>query len=783
MSQHLSWRPRCTLAAAAVSTVLACGVAVPAIASSASQAGRALAPAAAARVPAAAPVLLINGERLEAVAGPAGGAAIAVARGSGPSSLMTLGLGGRVEEIPGDALPYLGHGLDPGLFDLGALRRAETAGRLPLHVTFPRKRPKLPGVTVTRSGPGYEDGYLTASGAKTFGAALARQYLGDHAVASYGRDGLFGGGTKIALAGAPAPALAAGPALPMRTLTMSARSLQGHPDTGDFVILHNEDNPLRLGHLGLGEIGYFSHGTAKFNVPAGHYWAIGVFTGDGGRRERMVVLPQFTVRGSTTVHLAERSATSQIGFSTPRPAALRYTRFIVWRGAGNGDLVGHGWSGSGISLWVNPTTSKPTVGWLQTQTAAQLTSPPGASGTPYAYNLDYLGPRGTIPVQHFDASPASLATVHENYYQDVASTGSWCTIGGHVLADGAFAFSCLLVPFQLPGTRIQYLSTGPRVVWQTYYGQSQTLTAGGQNDVTRNFRPGQQVIQDWNAYPLHPQPDVQVPHGSLAARFPAFPSAFRAGNTLTLYTTPFSDNYPGHLGTGFTAGQGVKVTGSYAIYQNGTQIAHGDPARGIRPVRLSAKPSVITFTLTASRQGPMFPLSPQSTTTWTWRSARHPAATVPQSWSCGLSRTGYQRHCTVQPMMTLNYQVAGLALNGTTAAGPQTVTLSVGHLQLARAMRITGASAKVSFNDGHTFRPAAVTPQGGGRFRICFTAPAGTDVTLRVSATDAAGGSVTETILHGYGIAPGLVAQAPSPRDAGAGRGAGQSVDMGRSEG
>jgi hypothetical protein len=79
----------------------------------------------------------------------------------------------------------------------------------------------------------------------------------------------------------------------------------------------------------------------------------------------------------------------------------------VWRGAGNGDLVGHGWSGSGISLWVNPTTSKPTVGWLQTQTAAQLTSPPGASGTPYAYNLDYLGPRGIIPAQHFDVSPAS----------------------------------------------------------------------------------------------------------------------------------------------------------------------------------------------------------------------------------------------------------------------------------------------------------------------------------------------------------------------------------------
>jgi hypothetical protein len=60
----------------------------------------------------------------------------------------------------------------------------------------------------------------------------------------------------------------------------------------------------------------------------------------------------------------------------------------------------------------------------------------------------------------------------------------------------------------------------------------------------------------------------------------------------------------------------------------------------------------------------------------------------------------------------------------------------------------------VSFDDGHTYQAASVTPQGGGRFRIGFTSPAGAEVTLRVSATDAAGGSVTETIQRSYGVAP-----------------------------
>jgi hypothetical protein len=63
------------------------------------------------------------------------------------------------------------------------------------------------------------------------------------------------------------------------------------------------------------------------------------------------------------------------------------------------------------------------------------------------------------------------------------------------------------------------------------------------------------------------------------------------------------------------------------------------------------------------------------------------------------------------------------------------------------------AIAKVSVNGGHTWRPATVTAQGGGRFRIAFLAPAGSFVTLRVHATDAAGGSVTETIQRAYGIA------------------------------
>jgi hypothetical protein len=35
---------------------------------------------------------------------------------------------------------------------------------------------------------------------------------------------------------------------------------------------------------------------------------------------------------------------------------------------------------------------------------------------------------------------------------------------------------------------------------------------------------------------------------------------------------------------------------------------------------------------------------------------------------------------------------------------------------------------------------------------MAFTAPGGVDVTLRIHATDAAGGAITETILRAYGV-------------------------------
>ncbi len=572
---------------------------------------------------------------------------------------------------------------------------------------------------------------------------------------------MFAGGVDIALAGAPVHAARpARPGFRLHTLTMAATNLNGRPDTGDAVIVINADNPARFEDP-IESFNVFDHGTAKFSVPAGHYWAIGDFFSftSHGSSERLVVLPQFTVRHVRTVRLSERSATSKIGFTTPRPAALQLSSFTMMRGSADGHAFTFAFIDQGIALSVSPTSRKPTVGTLRTFTAGQLTSSRDGSNAAYAYNLNYAGPDGIIPArQHYRVTPASLATVTDRYVQDVAARGGWGDFGAFSAELPGLLFASV-VPFSLPARQVQYYTAAPSLAWSAFYQEynSFAVFGAGQYDAFRAYGGGQRLEEDWNAYPLHPQPDVQPLGGTLGSVLPALPSAFRSGNTLTLAPNPFSDNYPGHTGAlafSFTTGKAL-ADGSYAVYQNGKRIGHGNPVNGIRPVPLSPQPSGIRFVLSEARQpDAKFPLSTATTTTWTWRSAPRPDATVPRNWVCGFTRLGRPlRRCAVQPMMTLNYRVHGLRPDGRAPAGRQLIDLAAGHVQLARPARITGATAQVSYDDGQTFRPAAVTRSGDGRFLVSFSAPAGVDVTLRVSATDAAGGSITETILRAYGVA------------------------------
>ncbi len=733
---------------------LACASGLPALAAPA--AGPAAPPGAVRSSSLASPVhrlLLINGDRLMVRSGPEGRMAVAVRTAARRDAITSLRFGGQVLEIPTAALPYLGRGLSPSLFQVGALEKAESGGRLPVEVTFSGRRPAIPGLTITRSGTGRAAGYLTAASARAFGAALWRQFAADHARGTYGTDGLFGHGVSIALAGTLVTH-SARPAFPMHTLTMRGTTLAGKPDTGDEVFITSADNIQRFD--GLQETSnFFFRGTTKFSVPAGHYWALATFFSftRTSAKMRIVVLPQFTVAGQhTTVRVAEKLASSKVTMKTPRPSVNQQETFEVVRGARAGGPFSYSQGWSGITAWISPTTRKPTVGTLQTYTSGTLSSP-AKSAASYGYNLDFPGPAGLVPPQGFPVRPADLGTVTEHYYQDVPTgNAGWSVFGGTV---AQLAFELVpIIQIHMPQVQTQYFSADRTLLWTLQTITNLNQFAGGDTDTLRWFSGGQQESQNWNAFPLHPAANTTV--GGPAAAFPVQASASRSGNKLNLNFTPFSDNQFGHTGPGFFGNGSALVTGSYVVDQDGRRIAGGNAVNGIPAIRLSARPSVLKFTLSAHRYSSFFRLSSGSQTVWTWHSAPDASARVPRAWYCTIAATATSfrllRQCAVQPLMTLSYQVHGLSLTGLTRPGRQVVDVTAGHIQLGGNAAFAGAKAQVSFNDGDSWFPAQVTGLGGGRVRVAYNAPAGVDVSLRVSGADSAGGSITETIIRGYGV-------------------------------
>jgi hypothetical protein len=416
------------------------------------------------------PVVLADGERalVITVGGRTRVRPMPQAGASPGGGSMAVSEGGRTYDLPLAALPFLGRGLDPSLFDAAALAARESGGRIPVQVRYHGTAvPHLPGVIVTaaRSAatPGTAPGYLTAASARAFGLALARQYAADRPRASYGTDGMFAGGVSVSLAG-PAPAGQARTDLAMNTLTVTGTDLSGVPDTGDVVLVFNVDN----GDLNAvaDSIQAFANGVATYSLPSGHYFAVGEFLQVDPNNPvlpdaaRLDVLPQFTVDADTTVDMSAAAASSKLAMVTPRGATPESSDFGVLRTAVAGPASQLFVTALGGQIWVSPTSARPSVGQLTGYAAQQLASPPGP-GTPYRYELSYADPPGTIPPQTYHVQPASLETITDTFYADIPVSGQWSQYGTAInaLPPGAGYINPVPSPLSLPGRQTRYVGS------------------------------------------------------------------------------------------------------------------------------------------------------------------------------------------------------------------------------------------------------------------------------------------------------------------------------------
>ncbi|HEY1914644.1 MAG TPA: hypothetical protein VGH27_03620 [Streptosporangiaceae bacterium] len=679
-------------------------------------------------------------------------ASVIKAQKSGPGTVFQMFNEGKdLYVVPQSAVPYLGSTMSPSLFDVTQLAQQEQgnlslAVRLTLRTTAGRAA--LPGVTITHHAGLAATGRLTVTSARAFGTALARQAGRDHASATH-TTGLFAGVTRIApaQAAAQAPARASThhvrPDYQMYTLTLNGIDSAGKKDNGDSVLVYNVDNLLKYSGEAV-----FSNGQAKISVPEGQYSAICQFYNFETGAVSAVTIGQFTVSGDTSQTVDARTATSAVSVSTPRPATPAVFEVAIGRADKLGQTGSNSFLGDAqTSFTVTPVTSGITAGQLYYYVYSRAFSPASAK-SPYTYDAEFPD-TGAIPVnQAYVAQASDLATVTSSYPAMRPNTSALDTRFG-ALPWQTFLFASD-VNFTTPLQRTEYYTVQPDLSWEgVYYGvfsASPFELLGSLDSSWTTYQAGTTSSTVWGGQPQLPR----LLEGPIYVNQVICPACLN-GDTLNLIAFPFSDNDPAHRGYPDGKTRGLTESESYQVSADGVPVSHGTGFFQDK-VTLPAGSKDVSISYDTTRSSSTMTQSTSTATTWTVRTGA-PQGALPGDWYCD---TDLHTTCGVLPLMFANYDLP-VNLLGRLAPGSVTAGIDVSHLAGASDVAVKSLTVQVSFNGGTSWQKATATAQGNGQYSVSFTVPAAASTdgfgALKLSATDAYDGTLSQTIQHAFAVA------------------------------
>jgi hypothetical protein len=203
--------------------------------------------------------------------------------------------------------------------------------------------------------------------------------------------------------------------------------------------------------------------------------------------------------------------------------------------------------------------------------------------------------------------------------------------------------------------------------------------------------------------------------------------AGRADNTMDVLLPMFSDSSGrARLSLNFFG----EVTGSIGLYRNGTLVGtEASPMSASFPVPADA--AAYRLVAEANQTASWWPLSTKVTSTWTFRS--------------GAADNG-----KALPLLTARFDPAVDVRNRAPGGVPFTFPAYVAR-QGSDTLGTKTFTVDVSYDDGQTWRPAAVM-SAGDHFNVRVNHPATGYASLRAKATDKAGNTVEQTVIRAYAI-------------------------------
>jgi hypothetical protein len=690
-------------------------------------------------LPSSRAVTLLTGDSVVLrTAGHRTSASVRAADRSGPQGqFLAESLAGHTYVLPSEVRPFVGSVLDPSLFDVAALAAASSAGRIPVTVTAPAGSViDLPGFTATSHSGAVSTGYLATSSAAALRNDLISAWRRVVAPGAVAPTALFGGVTHLSLTGAVSPVQ---PAFPQVTLIIKVLNASGRPSPEGFIGLVNTDDSRKFATF----VPYYN-GEVRVSLPYGHYGGI---TDDASFTatsfvDRLVPIADYTVsRNLQTLTFDARTATVRPSVQTPAPASLNTLSLEFDRGSGRGGIGSIFLYGAGSQVYVAPTPTA-RYGQLHWLTTWSLAGP--TSGAQYSYDLSYLN-TGSVPArQGHTVTSGQLATVHARYYSEKRRTAEFVRTPYYPFQDGIFSEFAAL---PTPEARTEYINAPPSAVWLDQllaYPSDDNPFGGFFLDGPRIYQAGSTRAVDWLRGPLAPA--TAAPTEGDAG---FFCPACRTANKLGVDLAPVTDTTPGHVGY-LDEVEGHGPVASFVLYRNGVRVGGGQDVTG---GLFTVPPGSATYRIhaTTDRRADSVLTSTTTSTDWTFRSGATGGAPLPAGWDCGI---GTSTHCTVLPLLRATVPLP-TSLSDTLPVGTTTFDFTVARVAGATPSAVTAATLSTS-SDGTTFHPAKVVALGHGTFRATVvngSSLAGHGVSLQVTASDAAGSSITQTVTNAYQVA------------------------------
>ncbi|MFG3686666.1 S8 family serine peptidase [Micromonospora sp. NPDC047740] len=349
--------------------------------------------------------------------------------------------------------------------------------------------------------------------------------------------------------------------------------------------------------------------------------------------------------------------------------------------------------------------------------ASQWAEPRAPETSPYFYALNELFP-GRWPtgyVRHY--RPADLATVVHQFrggYPGLANERivfpeSDYNIGG----------SAIVVPVVLPGRRIEHYSTS-----RTQWSSELDFGARGEDgwlevqavlqSVDTRYRAGRTYREEWGSAPYGPSfPQPRWPEQGIT----------RNGDTIAVNLPVYSDA-AGH------PGGSRHDTEQTALYRNG-KLVGAQPYAGYG--EFAVPPGAADYRLEVSGARSFTDLSTEMSAAWTFRSTHVPG----DDWAR-------------LPAMAVRFAPSLSTDQSAPAGRPFTFPVTVERQPGAPAATVAALTVDVSYDGGKTWRKADLHRTGAG-WAASVRHPAGPGyVSLRATARDSAGNTVSQRIIQAY---------------------------------